>query len=85
MKVKIVKMRSLVRSADGWSNTVDDGYFRYVTVDRKRVGNVEKFKPDWFNGDYVFDEDSHDGVRGTQIQAHTLVELKQKIAAYYQA
>jgi hypothetical protein len=36
MTVKIVKVRSLTTSPCAYSNTVDDGYFRYVTVDGKR-------------------------------------------------
>jgi hypothetical protein len=45
MTVKIVKVRSLTTLPCAYSNTVDDGYFRYVTVDGKRVGDVVKFKP----------------------------------------
>lgn len=63
--------------------TVDDGYFRYVTVDGKRVGDVVKFKPDW-GGSYVFNEEWHDGKRGVQIKARTLADLKRKIADHYQ-
>ena len=50
MTVKIVKVRSLTTLPCTYSNTVDDGYFRYVTVDGKRVGDVVKFIPDWGGG-----------------------------------
>lgn len=84
MTVKIVKVRSLTTSpCASYSNTVDDGYFRYVTVDGKRVGDVWKFIPDW-GGDYVFNEEWHDGKRGAQIKARTLADLKRKIADHYQ-
>lgn len=84
MTVKIVKVRSLTTSpCASYSNTVDDGYFRYVTVDGKRVGDVVKFIPDW-GGDYVFNEEWHDGKRGAQIKARTLADLKRKIADHYQ-
>lgn len=84
MTVKIVKVRSLTTSpCASYSNTVDDGYFRYVTVDGKRVGDVCKFIPDW-GGDYVFNEEWHDGKRGAQIKARTLADLKRKIADHYQ-
>lgn len=56
MTVKIVKVRSLTTLPGAYSNTVDDGYCRYVTVDGKRVGDVVKFKPDW-GGSYVFNEE----------------------------
>lgn len=78
MTVKIVKVRSLTTLPCTYSNTVDDGYCRYVTVDGKRVGDVVKFKPDW-GGSYVFD-----GKRGAQIKARTLADLKKKIADHYQ-
>lgn len=84
MAVKIVKVRSLATlPCASYSNTVDDGYFRYVTVDGKRVGDVVKFKPDW-GGGYVFNEEWHDGKRGVQIKARTLADLKRKIADQYQ-
>ena len=84
MTVKIVKVRSLITSpCASYSNTVDDGYFRYVTVDGKRVGDVVKFKPDW-GGSYVFNEEWHDGKRGVQIKARTLADLKREIADHYQ-
>lgn len=84
MTVKIVKVRSLTTSpCASYSSTVDDGYFRYVTVDGKRVGDVLKFKSDW-GGDYVFEEEWHDGKRGVQIEARTLADLKRKIADHYQ-
>lgn len=83
MTVKIVKVRSLTAMPRGYSNTVDDGYFRYATVDGKRMGDVVKFKPDW-GGNYVFDEEWRDGKRGVQIKARTLAELKKRIADHYQ-
>lgn len=83
MTVKIVKVRSLTTLSCAYSNTVDDGYFRYVTVDGKRVGDVVKFKPDW-GGSYVFNEEWHDGKRGVQIKARTLADLKREIADHYQ-
>lgn len=83
MTVKIVKVRSLTTLPFAYSSTVDDGYCRYVTVDGKRVGDVMKFTPDW-GGDYVFEEEWRDGKRGVQIKAHTLADLKRKIADHYQ-
>ncbi|AIZ15441.1 hypothetical protein [Bifidobacterium catenulatum] len=83
MTVKIVKLRSLITLPCAYSNTVDDGYFRYAMVDGKRVGDVVKLKPDW-GGGYVFNEEWHDGKRGVQIGAHTLADLKKKIADHYQ-
>ena len=44
MNVKIAKMRSLVGKLPGYSNTVDDGYIRYITVDGKRFADLTKFK-----------------------------------------
>ncbi len=38
MTVKIVKVRSLTTLPGAYSNTVDDGYCRYVTVDGKPCG-----------------------------------------------
>lgn len=40
MTVKMVKTRSLVGKLPGYSNTVDDGYIRYITVDGKRFADV---------------------------------------------
>ena len=83
MTVKIVKVQDLTTSPCAYSNTVDDGYFRYATVNGKRVGDVVKFKPDW-GGGYVFNEEWHDGKRGVQIKARTLADLKRGIADHYQ-
>lgn len=44
MAVKMVKTRSLIGKLPGYSNTVDDGYIRYITVDGKRFADVCKFK-----------------------------------------
>lgn len=83
MTVKIVKVRRLTTLPWSYSNTVDDGYFRYATADGKRVGDVVKFKPDW-GGDYIFEEEWHAGKRAVQIRARTLADLKRKIADHYQ-
>lgn len=83
MTVKIVKVRSLTTSPCAYSTTVDDGYCRYATVDGKRVGDVWKFTSDW-GGDYVFEEERHEGKRGVEIKARTLADLKRKIADHYQ-
>lgn len=82
MTVKIVKVRSLTTLPCAYSSTVDDGYCRYATVDGKRVGDVVKLKPDW-GGGYVLNEEWHDGKRGVQINAHTLADLKKRIADHY--
>lgn len=44
MTVKLVKTRSLIGKLPGYSNTVYDGYTRYITVDGKRFADVIKFK-----------------------------------------
>ena len=49
MNVKMVKIRSLVAKLPGYSNTVDDGYIRYITVDGKRFAEVFKFKSGYWH------------------------------------